>query len=45
MNNLIDDPEYAETARRMRQSILGWLRETGHDYVEEIALNAKSKQK
>lgn len=42
MNNLINEPEYEETAALMRESILNWLRESGHDYAEEIAINIEN---
>ena len=37
MNNLINDPAYAETAAEMNAGILGWLKDSGHPYAGEIA--------
>jgi len=37
MNNLINNPDYAGVAEDMKAGILGWLKESGHSYAEEIA--------
>ena len=43
MNNLIHDPEYEDIAASMRQHILDWLKETGHDYADQIADKTANK--